>query len=49
MEFNMKAVAFAILIHEYISYIALASVIWHIYKKTHILLWPKNKTKKEAK
>lgn len=49
MEFNMKAVAFAILIHEYISYIALASVIWHIFQKTHILLWPKNKAKKEAK
>ncbi len=43
MEFNMKAVAFALMIHEYISYLALVSVIWHIYKKTHILLWPKKK------
>ncbi|MCX7922438.1 MAG: cytochrome b/b6 domain-containing protein [Clostridia bacterium] len=37
-EFNMSAVGFALLIHEYISYIALASVIWHIYKKCHALL-----------
>ena len=48
MEFNMKAVAFAILIHEYISYVALASVIWHIFEKTHILLWPKNRAKKDV-
>jgi cytochrome b subunit of formate dehydrogenase len=48
MEFNMKAVAFALLIHEYISYLALGSVLWHIYEKTHILLWPKNKAKQEA-
>lgn len=49
MELNMKAVAFALLIHEYISYLALASVIWHIFKKTHILLWPKKKLNKEVK
>jgi cytochrome b subunit of formate dehydrogenase len=40
-EFDMKVAAFALLIHEYISYIALASVIWHIYKKCHALIWPK--------
>lgn len=43
IEFNMSGVAFALLIHEYISYIALASVIWHIYVKCHILIWPKKK------
>lgn len=46
MEFNIKAVAFSMVIHEYASYVALASLIWHIYKKTHILIWPKkNKNK----
>lgn len=49
MEINVEAVAFALLIHEYISYLALASVIWHIFKKTHILLWPKNKVQQKAK
>jgi cytochrome b subunit of formate dehydrogenase len=38
MEFNMVTVSFAMIIHEYIAYIALASVIWHIYKKSHALL-----------
>lgn len=47
MEFNMKAVAFAILVHEYISYLSLVSIIWHIYKKTHILIWPKKKVKQD--
>jgi cytochrome b subunit of formate dehydrogenase len=49
MEINIKAVALALQVHEYISYLALASVIWHIFKKTHILLWPKSKSKKEAR
>ena len=39
-EFNMKPVGFALLTHEYISYLTLASVIWHIYKKCHALVWP---------
>jgi cytochrome b subunit of formate dehydrogenase len=47
MEVDKKDVAFALLVHEYISYVALASVVWHIFKKTHILTWPKNKTKKD--
>ena len=38
MEFNMIAVSFAVVVHEYISYVALAGVIWHIYKKCHALL-----------
>lgn len=46
-EFDMGAVGFALLIHEYISYIALASVIWHIYKKCHALIWPKKKAAEE--
>jgi len=40
IEFDLTFVAFALAIHEYISYIALASVIWHIYKKCHALKWP---------
>ncbi|MCX8128654.1 MAG: cytochrome b/b6 domain-containing protein [Clostridia bacterium] len=40
-EFNMVYAGFALIMHEYISYIALASVIWHIYKKCHALIWPK--------
>ena len=45
-ELEMTVAGFALVIHEYISYIALASVIWHIYKKCHALMWPK---KAEAK
>lgn len=41
VEFNMAAVGFALITHEYISYLTLGSVIWHIYKKCHALLWPK--------
>lgn len=43
MEINSKQLAFALMMHEYISYIALASVIWHMFKKIHILNWPKKK------
>jgi cytochrome b subunit of formate dehydrogenase len=42
-EMDMTAVGFALFVHEYISYLALASVIWHIYQKSHALLWPKKK------
>lgn len=48
-EFEITAVGFALLIHEYISYIALASVIWHIYKKCHALIWPKKAEAKQKK
>ncbi|MGJ7920267.1 cytochrome b/b6 domain-containing protein [Neobacillus sp. LXY-4] len=41
MEFRMSFTSFPLLVHEYLSYVVLASVIWHIYKKCHILLWPK--------
>lgn len=43
MEFQMSFISFPLLVHEYLSYIVLASVIWHIYMKCHILLWPKKK------
>lgn len=38
---NMAPAGFALWIHEKISYLALASVIWHIYMKGHALMWPK--------
>lgn len=40
MDTNMSAVAFALYVHEILTYIAVGSVIWHIYKKCHALLWP---------
>jgi cytochrome b subunit of formate dehydrogenase len=43
MDSNMAATAFALLVHELLTYIAVASVIWHIYKKSHALLWPTKK------
>jgi len=49
MEFNQKAVAFALLVHEYISYLSLVSVIWHIFDKVHILIWPKSKANQDKK
>ena len=47
-ELDMGVVGFALVIHEYISYIALASVIWHIYVKCHALIWPKKKAVAKA-
>ena len=41
MDSNMSATAFALYIHEKLTYIVAASVIWHIYVKCHALLWPK--------
>ena len=47
---GMAGMGFALFIHEYISYIALAGVIWHIYVKCHALIWPKKvKPKPEQK
>jgi len=40
---NMPAVAFAMFVHEQLTYIAMASVIWHVYDKAHALLWAKKK------
>lgn len=47
MEYKMPFVTFALFIHEYASYIFLASIIWHIYKKCHILIWPKKSANKK--
>lgn len=44
MDSNISAAAFALYIHEKLTYIAIAGVIWHIYKKSHALLWPKKST-----
>jgi len=46
IEFDLKAIGFALLMHEYIAYLTLGSVIWHIYKKSHALIWPKSKEAK---
>lgn len=48
MEYEMSFITFPLLIHEYASYIFLASIIWHIYKKCHILLWPKKASNKKV-
>lgn len=41
MDSNMTAVSFALFVHEKLTYLVVASVIWHIYMKCHALLWPK--------
>lgn len=38
---NMKALAFTMYVHEKLTFIVLASLIWHIYQKSHVLMWPK--------
>lgn len=43
MDSNMAATAFALFVHEKLTYISIASVIWHIYKKSHALIWPVKK------
>lgn len=40
MDTNMTAVSFALFIHEKLTYVVVASVIWHIYQKCHALVWP---------
>jgi len=37
-DYNMAAVAFAFYIHEKITYVVIAGVIWHIYMKAHALM-----------
>ncbi len=44
MDTNLAAVAFALFIHEKLTYLVMASVIWHIYVKCHALVVTK-KTK----
>ncbi|BCN29570.1 hypothetical protein [Anaeromicropila herbilytica] len=41
MDTNMAAVAFALYVHEKLTYIVVGSLIWHIYVKCHALIWPK--------
>ncbi|MDF2891040.1 MAG: hypothetical protein K0R80_1407 [Clostridia bacterium] len=41
MDANMAATAFALYVHEKLTYIVILSVIWHIYMKCHALVWPK--------
>lgn len=41
MDANMAATSFALFVHEKLTYIVVASVIWHIYVKCHALLLPK--------
>ncbi|NPV92822.1 MAG: hypothetical protein HPY50_18810 [Firmicutes bacterium] len=44
-EYNHVQVAFALYLHEYAAFLALAGVIWHLYQKSHALDWPAVKTK----
>ncbi|MGE5404906.1 MAG: hypothetical protein ACM3PP_08195 [Candidatus Saccharibacteria bacterium] len=48
MESNHAALALAMFIHENLTYLVVVSLIWHIYEKSHALLWPK-KAKNKAK
>ncbi|KNY28066.1 cytochrome b/b6 domain-containing protein [Pseudobacteroides cellulosolvens] len=47
MDSNMAVVSFALYVHEKLTYIVVASVIWHIYVKCHALLLPKRPSSKE--
>lgn len=38
---NRAALAFAMFVHEKLTFIVLASLVWHIYQKSYALLWPK--------
>lgn len=38
---NQAALAFSMFVHENLTYIVLAGLVWHIYQKAHALLWPK--------
>jgi cytochrome b subunit of formate dehydrogenase len=46
MDTQKPATALAMWIHDKLTYIAVASVIWHIYVKTHALRWPKKRAQK---
>lgn len=37
MEWSMEAMAFSMMVHELVSFIASGSIIWHIYMKAHVL------------
>ncbi|HYH02143.1 MAG TPA: hypothetical protein VEC37_03505, partial [Bacillota bacterium] len=40
MDSDMTVTAFALFIHEKLTFLVLASLVWHIYMKCHALLWP---------
>lgn len=44
MDSNQAASAFALFVHEKLTYIAVASVIWHIYMKCHAFALKKKTT-----
>ncbi|WP_310828738.1 cytochrome b/b6 domain-containing protein [Paenibacillus pedocola] len=46
MDSDKAGTALSLWIHEKLTYLAVASVIWHIYMKTHALMWPKKKMQK---
>lgn len=37
MEWSMSALAFALMVHEIVSFLVAGSLIWHIYQKAHTL------------
>lgn len=41
MDTNISALTFSLYIHEKLTYIVIASVIWHIYMKCHALVLKK--------
>lgn len=47
MDTNMAAVAFALFIHEKLTYLVVASVIWHVYVKCHALVIKKKTNTKK--
>jgi len=37
MEWSPAALTFSMIVHEIVSFLAVASIIWHIYQKSHSL------------
>lgn len=37
MEWSMEALTFSMMVHEIVAYLATGSILWHIYKKAHVL------------
>ncbi|MBC7766267.1 MAG: hypothetical protein H7Y41_07250, partial [Hyphomonadaceae bacterium] len=44
MDTNEAAAAFALFVHEKLTYFVIGSVIWHIYVKSHALVVKKRET-----
>lgn len=49
MDANRAATAFALFIHEKLTFIVIASLLWHIYVKAHALVWPRKKLPTKGK